>query len=366
MIRIPYVNLSAQWREEREELQPIVESVLESGQYIGGDEVESFETEAATAFGISHVVSLNSGTDALSCGLAAIGVRPGDEVITPPNSFIASTAAIVHIGARPVFVDVGPDQLIDSSLIEGAITKRTKAIMPVHLSGRMADMHNICKIAGKYGLAIVEDAAQAAGSCLEGRPAGSWGDLGCFSAHPLKNLNACGDAGFIITNNDDVAGRVRFSRNHGLVGRETVEKFGHVSRMDALQAAILRYRLGKLSHVVERRKRNVKEYDAFLNHEFVLFPRVRLGEKCSWHTLVIQVNERDRLRKHLSDKGIETAIHYPVPIHLQPAAADLGYKRGDFPMTEQQAARILTLPVHQFLTKREIVQVANEINRFFQ
>lgn len=365
MIKIPYVNLSAQWQEERAELLPIIDKVLLTGQWIGGEQVEEFERDASKQFGVQHAVSLNSGTDALISALVAVGVGPGDEVITPPNSFIASTASIVRVGARPVFVDVGSDQLIDSDLIEKSITKKTKVIMPVHLSGRVADMQAICSIARRFGIAVVEDAAQATGSYFNQRWAGTWGDVGCFSAHPLKNLNACGDAGFVITNNNRIAQKIRTMRNHGLTTRDNVDHFGFVSRMDSIQAAILRFRFEKLQQVIETRKRNVGIYRDVLNCEQIYFPQEREQESCSWHTLVIQVDNRDRLRDHLFQKGIETAIHYPVPIHLQPAAKELGYKLGDFLVTEQQAKRILTLPVHQFLGRDEIYQVAEEINKFF-
>jgi len=365
MSSIPYVNLSAQWHDERHKLLPILERVMSSGQYVGGQEVERFEVETGLAFGAKHIIALNSGTDALVCGLVAIGVRSGDEVITPPNSFVASTAAIVHLRARPVFVDIGCDQNIDPGLIERSITKKTKAIMPVHLAGRMAAMEAICEIADRNGVTVLEDAAQAAGSSLHGKSAGLWGQVGCFSAHPLKNLNACGDAGFVATNDSVIAQRIRSMRNHGLVNRDTVERFGYVSRMDAVQAAILRYRLSVLHEVIRKRKNNVKIYRANLNSRAVYCPPDTKGEDNSWHTFVIQTENRDELRKYLSNQGIETAIHYPIPIHLQPAASDLGYQNGDFPETERQATRILTLPVHQYLRQEQIETIVKAINNFF-
>lgn len=361
---IPYVNLAAQWEAEREKLLPIVEKVLASGQYIGGNLIEEFEERAARLCQTKHCVALNSGTDALVCGLVALGVVAGDEVITPPNSFIASTAAIAHLRAKPVFVDVLPDQNIDPTLIERAITPRTKAIMPVHLTGRVARMDAIVKIADKHKIPIVEDAAQSIGSKYQGIPSGKWGKVGCFSAHPLKNLNACGDAGFLVTDDENIARQVRLMRNHGLVDRNTVERFGYVSRMDALQAAILGYRLAELDSTIEKRRNNAKIYLENLDRSQAFIPDELPDEFNTYHTFVIQVERRDELKEYLASQGIQTSIHYPVPIHLQPAAEYLGHKKGDFPATEQQAQKILTLPIHQYLEETDILKIAEQVNYF--
>jgi dTDP-4-amino-4,6-dideoxygalactose transaminase len=365
MTGISYVNLSAQWGDEKEELLPIIESVLESGQYVGSNEIDSLENEIKQAFEVRHVIALNSGTDALMLSLIAIDVGSGDEVITPPNSFIASTAAISRVGATPVFVDVGSDQNIDPGSIEHCITKKTKVIMPVHLTGRVADMPAIMDIADRYNLQVIEDAAQAAGSRLEGKISGSWGRVGCFSAHPLKNFNACGDAGFITTNDDDVARKIARMRNHGLIDRETAEEFGFVSRMDAIQAAILRFRLPLLPQIAKKRRENAVLYRSILDPKTVIPPPDRATEFNTWHTFVIQVEERDKLRSFLASREIETAIHYPIPIHLQPAGRYLGYGQGDFPNAESQANRILSLPVHQYLTEDQVRLVAKSINEFY-
>ena len=363
---VSYVNLSAQWCDEQEKLLPLISATLKSGQYVGSTEVDDLEKEIESAIGVDNVVALNSGTDALFFGLLASGVRSGDEVITPPNSFVASTAAIVHLGAKPIFVDVGSDQNIDPNLIEAAITRKTKAIMPVHLTGRVADMRQIQDIACRHGITVIEDAAQAIGSCFEGRTSGSWGKVGCFSAHPLKNLNACGDAGFITTNDIGIADRVRLMRNHGMVDRDTVEEFGYVSRMDSIQATILRFRLSTLSRVIKYRQGNVALYRSILNPDVVFHPPDRSMEFNTWHTFVIQVDRRDELRTFLASRKIETAIHYPVPIHLQPAGRSLGYKKGDYPITEAQAERILSLPVHQYLQEDQVRFVAETINEFYE
>jgi dTDP-4-amino-4,6-dideoxygalactose transaminase len=362
--RIPYVDLAAQYAEERDELLPIIDRVMAAGQFVGGEPIEALERALAPICGAAYVVALNSGTDALILGMAALGIGAGDEVITPPNSFVASTAAIVALGARPVFADVLDDQNIDPAAVAKVVTARTKAIMPVHLTGRIADMDAIAEIASRHNLKIVEDAAQAIGSRYRDRPSGSFGDAGCFSGHPLKNLNACGDAGFVTTNDAKVASATRLMRNHGLADRNTVTRFGTVSRLDTLQAAILNFRLTKLSGVVERRRANVARYRRLLDPQLVFLPAERQHEFNAYHTLVVQVDRRDALQAHLARLGVGTAIHYPIPIHLQPAAASLGYRRGDFPVTERQAERILTLPIHPWLSADDIAFVCTTINEF--
>jgi dTDP-4-amino-4,6-dideoxygalactose transaminase len=363
--KVPYVNIGAQYAEERDELLPIIDQVLREGQYVAGEEIERLEAELAAFVGVKHVVALNSGTDALQLALAALGVGPGDEVITPPNSFVASTAVIANLRARPVFVDVLPDQNIDPRQIEAAITPRTKAIMPVHLTGRMARMDEIMAIAVRHKVAVIEDAAQAIGSKYRGRASGSYGDTGCFSTHPLKNFNACGDGGFVATNDEGLATAVRAARNHGLVDRNTVARFAGVSRMDTLQAAILRYRLRRLPQIAERRRRNATLYASLLDPKTVFWPPEAPGEFNTYHTFVIQVDRRDELQRFLSERGIGSAIHYPVPIHLQPAARALGYRQGQFPVAERQAGRILTLPVNQSLAEDDVRYVASCVNLFF-
>ena len=362
--RIFYVNLQKQWLEEREDLLPIIDKVLESAQFVGGDELDKFEESIAKLCGTKYACGLNSGTDALMLALTLSGIRKGDEVITPPNSFIASTAAIVHIGAKPVFVDVLPDQNIDPSKIEAAITEKTKAIMPVHLTGRMCDMDPIMDIAKKYGLKVIEDAAQSVGSKYKGRLSGSIGDVGCFSTHPLKNLNACGDGGFLTTNDEVIYNKSRSYRNHGMTNRNIVDHFGSVTRMDNLQAAILNFRLDKLEEVTQKRRDNAKAYFDGITNQDLYIPEEKDSEYNVYHTFVIQTKYRDELKQFLSKNEIDSAIHYPVPIHLQPAAKKLGYKIGDFPVTEKQAKEILTLPINQYLLDNELDRIITGINNF--
>ncbi len=362
--QIPYVNLAAQSEEQFDDLMQIIGQVLKQGAFVGGQKVAEFEEKVADYCGASQVIALNSGTDALMLAMLVAGVGRGDEVITPPNSFIASTAAIVHIGARPVFVDVLPDQNIDPDKIEAAITPHTRAIMPVHLTGRVCQMDRIIEIADRHGLEIIEDAAQSFGSAYDGRMSGRFGRFGCFSAHPLKNLNALGDAGFIVTDDEAAAQRIRRLRNHGMSDRVTVAEWGLVSRMDVLQAAVLTYRLQKLPDVIERRRNNAALYRKLLRHADLFVPDCAPKEFNTFHTFVIQVQSRDELQKHLAARGIKTTIHYPIPIHLQPAAKDLGHGQGDFPVTERQAQEILTLPINQHIDESDIKAVAREILSF--
>jgi dTDP-4-amino-4,6-dideoxygalactose transaminase len=362
--RIGYVNLPEQFEEERGEILDAVEGVFRRGDFIGGDAVGRFEQELSNYLDVPHVVTLNSGTDALILAMKALDIGPGDEVITPPNSFVASTAAIVAVGARPVFADVLPDQNIDPAAVEAAVTPRTRAILPVHLTGRMADMNPLLAIAGRRGLAVIEDSAQAAGSRYDGHMSGSFGALGCFSAHPLKNLNAAGDAGFVATSDAHLAERIRRLRNHGLINRSDVTEWGTVSRLDTIQAEVLRIRLRHLPAVIARRRRNAAQYRNELAGLPIFIPPCRDIEFNSFHTFVIQTDRRDEMQRFLAARGIETAIHYPVPIHLQPAARQLGYGRGSFPETERQAGRILSLPVHQFLPASDISSVCGHIREF--
>lgn len=359
---IPYVDLGAQYRAEREQLLPAIEAVLESGHHVGGSVVHELETALAKACGTQYCVAVNSGTDALILSLAALGIGPGDEVITQANSFIASAAAIVHVGAKPVYADVLPDQSIAPKDIEAKITNRTRAILPVHLTGRIGDMDAINAIAAKHGLAVVEDAAQAFGSEWRGARAGSLGAVGAFSAHPLKNLNAAGDAGFITTDDQAVYEFCRLSRNHGMIDRNTVVRWGGVSRLDALQAAILLARLPGVPEIVECRRANAARYSAGLNRNLIYIPEPRSHALDTFHTFVVQLDGRDDLVARLASEGIGSAIHYPIPIHMQPVSQVDGRAPCALPETEHQAGRILSLPIHQHLTDDDIDRVIAVVN----
>jgi len=365
-VNIPYVNLKAQWKDEKKDLIPIIDKVLSSGVYVGGEEIDKLESNISTKLKTKYCIALNSGTDALTLALHCLGIKKGDEVITTPNSFIASTAAIIHLGAKPVFVDVAKDQNIDVSKIHEKLTSKTKAIMPVHLTGRICEMSEIKKIAKKNKLVIIEDAAQAIGSKYKNIYSGNLGDIGCFSTHPLKNLNACGDGGFITTNSKKIANKLKSLRTHGMIDRDNVEDFGYVSRMDNIQAAILNYRLNKLDSLILKRRKNAERYFQRLDYKNVFFPVEKKYQFNTYHTFVIQIEKRDELKKYLEKNKIQTAIHYPNPIHLQPAAKYLNYKLGDFPETEIQSKKILTLPINQYLNESDIDKISDLVNRFFK
>ena len=312
---------------------------------------------------MKEAVAVTSGTDALMLGMIAAGVKPGDEVITPPNSFVASAAAIANIRARPVFADVGWDGLIDPAAVEAAVTPRTMALMPVHLCGGVCDMDAIWRIADRHKLLIIEDAAQAMGTAHRGRKVGALGTVACFSAHPLKIFNACGDAGFITTDDPEIAGRVGSLRNHGLVDRETVREFALVSRLDAVQAAILRFRL---PHSTKRSAVDAPMPNSTANFWTAYRSSCR-SKEVRFHTFVnfvSQCNRRDRLQEHLAARNIESAVHYRRPLHLQPAALSLGCRRGQFPVTERLAETILTLPI-QSVSKSDMTYVADAIREVF-
>jgi dTDP-4-amino-4,6-dideoxygalactose transaminase len=364
-MKVNFIDLIKQSNQERHDLKNIFRKVLNSGNFVGGKNIENFEKKICNYIAAKNCISLNSGTDALVFALFAAGIKRGDEIITTPNSFIASTAVIVHLGAKPIFVDVLDDQNIDPTKIEEKITKKTKAIMPVHLTGRVCKMDQILKIAKKYSLTVIEDAAQAIGSKYNGVYAGNFGDFGCFSAHPLKNLNAIGDSGYLVTKSKKKAELIRDLRNHGMSNRNRVKRFGFVSRMDNIQAAILNYRLGNLKKVIQLRRNNFEIYKKCLDKNFVYFPTEGANEFNTYHTFVIQAPKRDKLKKFLKKNKIETAIHYPIPIHLQPAAKKIGYKKGDFPVCEKQSKSILTLPINQFLKKNEIEYISEKVNKFF-
>lgn len=364
-MRVPYVDFPAQFASERKLLLAVIDHSLAGGAWILGEEVESFESNLARHCSTRFAIGVANGTDALVLSLKALGIGPGDEVLTVPNSFVATAASIALVGARPVFVDVRHDQLMDPSLLERLVTRRTKAIIPVHLTGKICDMAPILAFAKERGLPVVEDAAQALGAKYRGRPAGSFGRLAAFSFHPLKNLNAAGDAGAIVTDDPALAEKLSLLRNHGLQSRDKALFWGHNSRLDAVQAAILNFRLGNLSKIVARRREIARLYRQALAG-VVECPEDGRGSFDTYHLFVIQTDRRDELQSFLKKRGISTAIHYPLPIHLQPAAANLGYRPGDLPEAERQAGRILSLPVHQHLKPSQVEHVAQSILRFYR
>ena len=355
---IPLLDLKAQYQTIKSELDAAVIRVLENAQFILGPEVAAFEKEFAGYCGGAEAVGVNSGTSALHLALLAGGIGPGDEVITSPFTFIASAATIVYTGARPVFVDIDPASFnIDVSRIEAAITPRTKAIMPVHLFGQPADMDPIMEIARRHGLVVVEDAAQAHGAEYKGRRVGSIGDMGCFSFYPGKNLGACGEGGAVVTNNAAYARTIRMRRDWGCEQKYVHQLKGYNYRMEGMQGAILRVKLRHLEKWTEARRAHAARYGELLEDCGVRPPEVMPYARHVYTVYTIRAADRDGLRADLRQREIHTGIHYPLPVHLQPAYADLGYARGAFPAAEQAAAEVLALPIYPEMTGAQLQEV---------
>jgi len=365
-MKVPYIDLPSQFKDTK--LHQDILDVFNKCQFIMGEAVDRFEKDFATLCGTRYALGLNSGTDALFLVFKALGIGQGDEVITVPNSFVATAGAIVAAGARPVFVDVSPDYNMNPEFIETAITARTKAIVPVHLTGNPADMRQICNIAKRNGLLVIEDAAQAVSASIGEKAVGSFGKAGCFSLHPLKNMNVAGDGGIITTDSNELYLKLKKLRNHGLKNRDEIDFFGYNSRLDTLQATIANHVLKTLESVIVKRRKNAAFYDeelSQLNNDVILPPK-RNNTKQVYHTYVIQVKKRTKLINFLKAYGVETKIHYPIPIHLQKPCKELGYQKGDFPVCEKQAASILSLPVHQYLSDEQIHYAAKLINKFYK
>jgi dTDP-4-amino-4,6-dideoxygalactose transaminase len=356
---IPFVDLRAQYREIQEEVTEAVARVLENASYVLGSEVESFESEFADYCGAAQGIAVNSGTSALHLALLAAGVGPGDEVITVPFTFIATAAAIRYVGATPVFVDIDPvSYTLDPAQLEAAITARTTALIPVHLYGHPADMDPILEIARRRDLAVIEDAAQAHGSEYKGRPTGGLGDFGCFSFYPTKNLGACGEGGILVTSDPERAGHVRMLRDWGQTRKHRHEHLGFNYRMDGIQGAILRIKLRRLERWTEMRRAHAARYDKELADSGVGTPVEMPWARHVYHAYTVRSPHRDVLREALADRAIQSAIHYPVPVHLQPLFADLGCGPGAFPNAEAAAHEVLCLPIFPELPADAPEQVA--------
>ena len=361
---VPYTDFPAQNAGVRDELRNAFDEVLDSGHYIQGPNVAAFEREFAEFCEAPYATGVANGTCSLHLVLRSMGVGPGDEVITAPNSFFASAAAIALVGARIVFADVNEDSNIDPDAIEAAITDRTKAIMPVHLTGRPVDMVRIQAIADAYGLGILEDAAQAVGSSFRGQKVGSWGTAASFSLHPLKSLHAFGDAGILTARDERIIQDVALRKNHGLVDRGTCAEWSFNCRLDEVQAALLRVQLRNLEAKINERRRLAHRYHELLR-DYVVVPEERDGEIHTYQTYLIQAGDRDALQAHLRANGVEAIVHYATPLHLQPAAADLGYVAGSFPVTERLSDSILSLPLFPGMTAEQQDRVVTEIASFY-
>jgi dTDP-4-amino-4,6-dideoxygalactose transaminase len=357
---IPFLDLKAQYAGIKAELDEAVLKVLGSGRYILGEEVAAFEREFAAYCGARHAIAVNTGTSALHLSLLAEGVGPGDEVITVPFTFVATVSAICYTGARAVFVDIDPVTFnMDLTKLEAAISSRTKAIVPVHLYGQMADMDPIMEIAGRYGIAVIEDACQAHGAAYRGQRAGSIGISGCFSFYPGKNLGGCGEGGIVVTSDDDRMKAIRMLRDWGQEKRYHHVMKGFNFRMDAIQGAALRVKLRHLECWTEARRRCARTYSSLLaGSRQVVVPTEAPGRRHVYHIYALRTADRDGLQRRLQAKGIESGLHYPIPVHLQEAHADLGYRAGDFPQAESAAAEVLSLPIYPEMTDGQVAEVA--------
>ena len=363
---IPLVDLKAAYRRLQAEIDAAVARVLAGGWYILGPEVSAFETEFAAWLGVGHVVGVASGTDAVLLALRALGIGPGDEVITVAHTAVATVAAIELAGATPRFVDIDPiTYTLDPAQLAAAVTPRTRAIVPVHLYGAPADMDAVLSVARAHGLLVVEDCAQAHGARTQGRMAGTLGDAAAFSFYPTKNLGALGDGGAVATNRPEVAERLRLLRQYGWRERYVSDVAGTNSRLDELQAAILRVRLGHLEAENAARRRLAARYDAALAGLPIALPPARPDDCAVYHLYVIRTAARDALAEHLRARGIGTGVHYPVPVHRQPAYAHLGYGPGSLPATEAAAAGVLSLPMYPDLPEVAVAVVAAAMQEFF-
>jgi dTDP-4-amino-4,6-dideoxygalactose transaminase len=359
---IPLVDVASEYRLLKPEIDAAIEAVLRDGKYVLGPAVESFERDFAEYCGTDHAVACSSGTSALHVALLAAGVHPGDEVITVPFTFVATVAAIEYAGARPVFVDIDADYFtMGPSAVEGAITRHTRAIVPVHLFGQPADMQPVLDIARRHGLAVIEDACQAHGAEYNGRRTGSLGDIGCFSFYPTKNLGAFGEGGAAVTSNPTYAETMRLLRSWGEKRRYEHSMRGFNYRMVGIQGAILGVKLKYLERWIAARRSHARTYGQQLADTSVIIPRERPGVRHVYQAYSVRMPQRDSWRARLSDHGIQTAIHYPIPIHLQPAYLDLGYKVGDFPVAEAVAGEILSLPIFPAMTSSQIETVAGTL-----
>jgi len=363
-VRIPLVDLKRQYLSIKNEIDGAIQEVIDKSAFIMGENVQEFEDEFAKFCGVKYGVGTSSGTTALHLALVVCGIKRGDEVITVPYTFIATAEAISHTGAKVVFVDIEDrSYTMNPAKIEQAITERSRAIIPVHLFGHSADMDRIIDIAKRHNLIIIEDGCQAHGAEYKGKKVGSLGDIACFSFYPGKNLGAYGDAGMAVTNNEEFAEKMRLLRNHGRNKRYYHQIEGYNYRLDTIQAAILRVKLRHLEEWTEKRRRNAKLYNKLLKGSGVKTPVEMEYAKHVYHLYVIKTEKREKLYSRLKENGISAAVHYPLPLHLQEAYRYLGWKKGDFPISEACSERLLSLPMFPELTTDEIKKIAGIVER---
>jgi len=362
---VPYIDLPAQASEVKEDLLAAVDQVLDSGRYILGPSVEKFEKKVADLLEVKHAVGVGNGTFALILLLSALDLKDGDEVITVPNSFISTASSIALAGGRPVFVDIDSDMNMNPACIEAVITPKTRCIVPVHLTGRPAKMVEIMQIAKKHDLFVIEDAAQAIGAKLNGKPIGGWGHAAGFSCHPLKTLFCYGDGGVITTNNDKLYSRLVMARNHGMPNRETCSFWSYNSRLDEIHAAMMLVHLEHLERWTEKRRQLAFRYNEALK-PYVDVPEEGTGEYCVYQTYMIQAERCDELQSYLRENGVEALTHYRTPLHLQPAAEYLGYNADSFPVTKEIVVKILSLPLFPTMSEAQQDMVIELISKFYK
>ncbi len=363
-MNVPFVDLQAQYKSIKAEVDAAIARVVENASFILGREVEAFEAAFAEYTGARFCVGVNSGTAAIQLAVMACELGAGDEVIVPANTFFASAEGVSTAGSTPVFVDADPlSYNLDASKIEAALTKRTRAIMPVHLYGQAADLDPIFELAERHNLMVIEDAAQAHGSRYKGKRVGALGRAGCFSFYPGKNLGAYGEGGAVVTNDEEVARRVRLLRDHGSERKYHHEVIGYNFRLEGIQGAVLGVKLPHLDKWNGLRREHAARYNELLNDSNLTLPREMPYAEHIYHLYVVQTEARETLQKTLTESGVQTGIHYPIPVHLQPAYASLGYKAGDFPEAERQASRVLSLPMFPELTDEQIMRVAEVIQK---
>lgn len=367
---IPLVDLKAQYKSIREEIDEAIHRVMEAGQFVLGPDTEALEEEVATFLGVRYAVGVASGTDALRLALIASGLGPMDEVITTPFTFIATAEAVVQCGARPVFVEIDPKTCnIDPAKLEIKVTKKTKAILPVHLYGQPADMDVILRLGKKYNLKVIEDCAQAFGAKYRGKRVGSLGDIGCLSFFPSKVLGAYGDGGMVVTNNSEIAQMVKILRDHGGKTKYHYLVHGFNSRLDSLQAAILRIKLQYVEEWIEQRRRHATLYSSLIGKIGGIQPPYIAPENYhvfNYYTILLAnpAIDRDRLREHLNSQGIATAVYYPLSLHLQQVYQSLGHKLGDFPQSERAQEKVLSLPMYPELNEGQVEEIAGTVRDY--
>jgi dTDP-4-amino-4,6-dideoxygalactose transaminase len=364
-MKVSYSHLLEQFKDPDPILTDI-KKLVKIGDFTLGKPLEKFEKLFAKFIGRKYAVGVGTGTDALRLSLVALNIRPGDEVITAVNTFYSTAAAIATIGAKPVFIDVRDDYVMDTDLIENVISENTKALIPVHLNGCPVDMEKVMKIAEKYNLFVIEDTCQAIGAEIYRKKAGSFGITGCFSLHPLKNINVWGDGGIVLTDSEEIMDKFLLLRNNGLKNRDECDVYAYNCRLDTLQAVVGLHVIKDIDNITRKRIENGKIYDEKLSEiKGITIPPRNNNIKNVHHNYVVMAEKRNDLLKLLIEKDIEAKIHYPIPLHLQKASKYLGYKEGDFPVAEHQAKHIISLPVHQHLTNEQIQYVVDSISEFY-